>query len=548
MAATPAMAGKLERLIMPGKLFSGHAEYEGECSSCHVRFSKASQSNLCLKCHRTVAGDLKKMKGYHGLSKEVKGKECQQCHTDHKGREADIVLLDKEVFDHRISDFPLNGSHKNVKCSECHILKTKYRNASSNCAECHKDDDPHLGRLGNSCGDCHVERTWTDTRKARFNHAKTEFSLEGAHEKLACNSCHPNERYKSTPKDCFSCHRLNDVHAGSLGRECKTCHTTVAWKSIIFNHDGTGFALKGKHNRISCDQCHAGRDSGSKPEKTCYGCHRDDDEHSGRFGKECQTCHRESDWKRTIFNHKVTDFTLKGKHSRLGCDRCHRGPVYETKPEKTCYGCHRDEDEHGGRYGMACETCHRETGWKDSIFSHEKNLRRTCYDCHRQDDVHRGQQGRRCDQCHSNLGWRKKLFFDHDLVRFPLIGLHAVASCEECHLGATYKNTPMDCLSCHKSEDHHKQSLGTGCGLCHNPNGWDLWQYDHNSQTDFVLDGAHEGLECQSCHQNPVKSKITAPTNCSGCHQRDDTHRGALGLMCDRCHTTRSFQEINMAP
>lgn len=534
----------LERLVMPGEVIKGHAEYEDECSLCHKLFKKGSQNRLCLKCHEKVAADMAKGFGFHGQSKNVKDTGCKHCHTDHKGRDANIVLMDREIFDHMVTDFPLKGKHKKLKCDDCHTPKAKYRDAASECVDCHKEDDVHLGRLGGACDKCHVELTWRDTSKARFDHEKTNFFLNGKHEKVACNSCHPNGSYKKTPNDCFSCHRLKDIHNGSYGRECKTCHTPKDWKNTTFNHDKTEFILEGKHRKVDCDSCHKGPIYDKKLDKTCYGCHKDDDEHNSRYGRECKTCHTPIDWQSSFFNHDKTEFELNGKHLKVDCEICHRGPIYDKKLDKSCYGCHKIDDEHKGRYGKECKTCHTTADWKKSIFKHDKKMKKICYDCHKQDDAHRGQQGKRCGQCHNDLGWRIKVFFDHDLTKFPLIGLHAIASCEACHLEATYKDTRMDCMSCHNSDDEHKRSLGPKCGLCHNPNDWRLWRFNHDSQTDFPLDGAHEGLECKSCHRKPVKREIRLSTTCSGCHKEDDIHRGVFGIVCERCHTTNSFSEI----
>jgi hypothetical protein len=435
LAPTAATATSVERLVMPGEVIKGHAKYENECFRCHKPFSKAAQRGLCLDCHKEVAADINKGVGFHGLSKDVKDTECKQCHTDHKGREANIVLLDKEVFDHRITDYPLKGAHTKVKCAECHLPTAKYRDAPLQCIGCHKDDDPHFGRLGTACADCHVERTWSDLSEAGFDHDKTEFPLQGKHKKVACDRCHPSQLYKPTPKDCFSCHKLNDVHGG-------------------------------------------------------------------RYGKKCETCHTPNEWKRSIFDHDKTKFPLKGKHRQVACDTCHRGMLYEEKLETTCYSCHK------------------------------------------QDDVHKGQQGKRCEQCHNELGWRTKVFFDHDLSKFPLIGLHATVPCEACHTSSTYKNTPLDCVSCHESDDKHRRRLGPACGLCHNPNGWALWRFDHDSQTNYVLDGAHKSLDCHACHKDPVEAKIRLSTTCFACHRDDDVHRGGFGRYCERCHVTESFDAI----
>ena len=161
--------------------------------------------------------------------------------------------------------------------------------------------------------------------------------------------------------------------------------------------------------------------------------------------------------------------------------------------------------------------------------------------------MHKGQQGKRCEECHNNKGWTKLVSFEHDITLFPLIGLHAVAPCEACHLSSAYKDAKSECESCHESEDVHKRGLGPECGACHNPNGWRLWRYDHDKETDFVLDGAHKGLNCRSCHNRPARRKVRASKACISCHRDDDIHRGGFGFNCERCHTNEAFDEIKLA-
>jgi len=508
LQSAPAFAGRVERLIMPGDLIEGHAKYEDECSRCHRPFSKATQRGLCLDCHKKVAADVKLRKGYHGRDGSARETECRHCHTDHKGRGAVVVQLDRETFDHGATDYPLKAAHENARCAGCHKPKAKYRDAPGKCISCHKEDDRHKGRLGKKCGDCHESARWS---RARFDHDKTDFRLRGKHTKVACNRCHPSDRYKDTPSKCYACHVLSDVHGGVYGTKCGDCHSQKDWKRFSFDHGRkTKFPLKGKHARTDCVACHKGKGalSGKKKkklDKRCYACHKNDDEHKGRYGTKCESCHRPRGWKKTVFNHDKTDFSLKGRHRKVLCEKCHRGPVARSKKLPTdCRGCHRADDPHGGR----------------------------------------GKKG--CERCHSESGWGKKVFFDHDLTSFPLIGLHALSPCEECHVGAAYKGTPVDCLGCHKSDDVHKRGLGPKCGRCHNPNDWRLWSFDHDRATDFKLDGAHKGVQCRSCHTRPARKKVRLSTGCAGCHREDDVHRGGFGKLCGRCHRTESFQKIRL--
>ena len=92
----------------------------------------------------------------------------------------------------------------------------------------------------------------------------------------------------------------------------------------------------------------------------------------------------------------------------------------------------------------------------------------------------------------------------------------------------------------------HERKLTKQCELCHGPLDWLVWNFDHDNQTDYPLYGAHEGIDCLSCHKDPVEDEIELPTNCFGCHEKDDNHNGQLGKQCGKCHTTKSFKDIEI--
>ncbi|MDH3371043.1 MAG: cytochrome C, partial [Gammaproteobacteria bacterium] len=58
-------AESIESVLMPGKVIEGHAELEGDCKKCHVRFKKSAQNALCLDDHKTIARDVSQKQGYH---------------------------------------------------------------------------------------------------------------------------------------------------------------------------------------------------------------------------------------------------------------------------------------------------------------------------------------------------------------------------------------------------------------------------------------------------------------------------------------------------
>jgi len=498
-----------ETALMPGEVIQGHAKLEEKCSECHVKFDRDAQSGLCADCHKEVKADIQKHEGFHGrLEKE---EDCKECHTDHKGRDADIVKLDKKKFDHSKTDFPLRDAHNNkakVKCEDCHKPKKKYSETPLECNGCHKKDDKHKGTLGAECKNCHNERNWKETR---FDHSeeKTHFALTGKHVDVKCSKCHVSMSvYKGVSHECFACHKKDDKHKGQYGKKCESCHNDKDWEDYSFDHDvKTKFKLGGKHVTTKCDACH-------KPElfaksikiaTTCIGCHKKDDKHKDNFGTKCESCHIEKVWKKITFDHtRDTKYELKDKHIKVKCVACHTGNLYKQK------------------------------------------LPIDCFSCHKKDDVHKDRLGRKCESCHSEKDW-KKTSFDHGRSRFPLLGLHYRVECKKCHQTQLYKDTPLDCYSCHKKDDEktHKRRLGRKCEVCHNARSWRAWDYNHDKLTKFKLDGAHKKVNCHDCHLKEVfDNHFEVQRTCWGCHEREDVHQGKFGQRCENCHTTSDFKTI----
>jgi nitrate/TMAO reductase-like tetraheme cytochrome c subunit len=422
-----------ERWVTPGVLIEGHAKYENNCAKCHESFKKGFQKQLCLKCHKDIAEDFKTKKGFHGKRSDILNEECKHCHTDHKGRNADVLLFDQQTFNHSATNYELKGAHKTLRCSQCHKPKSKetiareietdsptgrYRKSGRECVDCHKKIEPHKTRLGDLCQNCHYQDTWK--RKKKFDHDKTKFKLVNSHRKVSCVACHPQERWKGAPMTCAGCHPLQDVHRGRYGSKCENCHEPKKWTVNHFDHDKTKFKLRNAHEKVKCDACHPGH-------------------------------------------------------------------IYKDK----------------------------------------------------------NKLGQNCENCHSDKGWRQKVFFDHDITRFPLIGRHATAPCEECHRNTSYKGTTTKCADCHQDK-RHEGRFGVNCARCHNPNGWDLWRFDHNKRTRFPLRGEHAKVSCYACHKEKHAVKISLPTNCYGCHSADDAHEGAYGRSCEQCHTPSSFRDVKI--
>ena len=426
-----------ESLVLPGPVIEGHAKVEADCGKCHDPGSRKSQPKLCLECHKDQAADIAGARGFHGRDRNAAASDCKHCHTDHKGRTADVVQLDRETFNHTLTNFELKGAHASARCGGCHAAGVKFRKAPGPCVECHKQVEPHKGNLGTACQGCHNETNWRKTKP--FDHGTTKFPLTGAHKEVACTGCHAGERYKGVGRTCVTCHAVQDKHGGRYGLKCEACHAPSKWATIAFDHA------------------------------------------------------------------KATKFPLRGKHATITCDTCHTGDLYRDKLATQCVACHGKADPHKGQLGKRCESCHKETGW------------------------------------------RQKVAFDHELTRFPLVGLHGAVACEECHRTPQFKDAPQACDKCHPDK-HHEGRLGPQCERCHNPNGWGLWRFDHDRETKFPLTGAHHGLDCHSCHKTKTTGRIEVSKECVACHSNDDAHGGSFGRVCEKCHNTTAFRQHGTRP
>ncbi|MEO1203389.1 MAG: cytochrome c3 family protein [Pseudomonadota bacterium] len=497
--AAAAQTGALEKLLMPGRLIEGHADVESNCGACHDSTTDSAVAALCIDCHEDVGRDREQQTGYHGLFPAAARNQCIVCHTDHEGRDADIVGLNSGVFDHSFTDFPLRGAHEAASCNDCHKADDDFHAASSDCGSCHAGQDVHDGRLGSDCGECHSQDVWEE---AVFDHASVGYALTGRHADVACGDCHRDNQFSATPRSCNSCHAIDDVHSGDNGTACADCHTTSTWSSIGFDHASeTGFALEAGHGGLACADCHTRKDYKDDLSGGCTACHRGEDFHQGRNGTACSDCHTATRWSETTFDHDKTDFMLAGGHASLSCTACHKDDVQNELPT-------------------------------------------TCGTCHALDDTHGGQMGKDCGSCHSQIAWTAPVAFDHDLSTFPLTGLHAAAACGACHESNRFADAPSTCAQCHAQDDVHGGALGDSCGSCHNANGWTVTAFDHDTQTRFPLDGAHSSVGCDSCHRGDGQSAADVPATCGGCHASDDPHDGSFGLRCGDCHSTSTFSDV----
>ncbi len=557
------LVGRAIAQISPGDLSTAHAKLEGmsNCTQCHDLGDKVSNTK-CLACHKEIKSRVDKRTGYHS-SKDIKGKECASCHSDHHGRKFDMVRFDEKKFNHTLAGYELTGAHKLIDCRECHKpdyvadinLKKKkdtYLGLGQKCLDCH--DDYHQKTMANDCAKCHGMDDFKPATK--FNHDKTDFALAGKHKSVECKECHKMEvkngkefqHFADVPfKNCNACH--DDPHRNHLGSDCKQCHNEQGFGNTSslskFNHGKTSFALKGKHKQVDCAKCHSMaaatpqnvfQDRLGVKNSACATCHKD--VHEGKFGTDCAGCHNESSFTKVSasnlddFNHALTGFELQGKHAAVDCKKCHKADSFtDPLPHNACAACHADY--HEGQF-----------------VSTARPIAPDCAECHTVDSF-----------AESNFSTEQ-----HAKTKFPLDGAHVATPCFACHLANKnvgedsnlpdvgqrkwrFRNIGEHCVDCH--EDIHKKGNelaekwypNQDCQTCHVTETWvaSSSRFDH-SKTKFQLQGKHQEQDCRACHlsdEEPPQRKFVGLTNaCADCHEHSHGSQFVQNGVtdCTRCH------------
>jgi len=487
--------------MSPGPLAGPHKALDTplQCFACHGKI-KDQMNERCVACHADIGWLIAHDLGFHATHRTDK---CASCHPDHAGLDLELIRWpdgSAEKFNHRTTGWPLEGKHATTKCRDCHAPK----NLASPAVKLSKRKDVAEGWVG-------LDR--------------------------ACVRCH------------------EDIHRGSLGPECASCHDIGAWKPAPrFDHAKTSYPLTGKHVPVKCEKCHTV--AGEKkpvykpiPHAECTPCHADP--HAGSLGPACAKCHVTESFRTLVpasFSHDRTRYPLRGKHVAVTCAQCH-DPVkaWGKKPAfSSCGSCHKDQ--HAGRATIAgrivdCAACHQVEGFRVNVFTVEQ----------------------------------------HQKSSYPLEGRHRTVACEACHLknppgvaagslgpaAIQIRPTHGRCLDCHV-DDHGGQLAtrtgGTACERCHSVTAWrpSLFGVTEHSGLKLPLEGRHAKIECAACHGparkglSPLPARavtgragvwlVTKETDCVSCHF--DPHLGRFGPAgarekkagCLKCHGVASFR------
>ncbi|MEK7263461.1 MAG: hypothetical protein AAB071_02995 [Bacteroidota bacterium] len=464
-------------------------------------------------------------------------------------------------------------------------------------------ESPH-GNLTIACTDCHTTTSFSQLRiDARFDHTiQTNFSLNGQHKIVQCQSCHTSLVFsdeKGKAQQCISCH--TDQHRGEVGKQCERCHNTKSWvvTDMLEKHQASRFPLLGVHRSVNCKQCHTNTEKNEFVglPLDCAGCHRKDFDETIKpnhiavgIKMACEECHQVTSqkWNSSTFQHLPFSFMKQAAHSNLTCEQCHNKKTSGTPTD--CYGCHKTDFNNvqtpnhlAGQFSHQCATCHQPNTWIPSHFNHSitqfplagahlavqcqqchsngnySSLPVDCYSCHQNDF---GQTtnpnhatalfSHQCEACHSSLSWTPSNF-NHANTNFPLTGSHLPVQCQQCHTNGNYTNISSDCWSCHENDfaqttnpNHTTEQFSHQCETCHNTIAFQPSTFDH-SVTQFPLTGTHTTTQCQQCHTNGNYTNL--PTDCWSCHETDFTQTtnpnhvtAQFSHQCETCHQTAGWQ------
>lgn len=236
--------------------------------------------------------------------------------------------------------------------------------------------------------------------------------------------------------------------------------------------------------------------------------------HGEQFLTNCADCHTAESWEisfdhweKAAFSHDQTTFPLTGGHTLTDCRFCHETLVFE-EAKTSCVSCH--------------------------------------------EDLHRMTVGSDCARCHSTDNWLVDQITElHQENGFPLLGMHAQISCDECHQSASdleFTRIGNACINCHRedyeattSPNHVAGGYSTDCVECHDLAAFG-WQAQGTNHDFFPLVRGHDISDCNLCHTNGTFRNT--PTDCVACHQDDfnstsNPNHSALSFSndCAQCHS-----------
>ncbi len=180
------------------------------CTDCHTRGIAFFDPLICAECHLSLD------KTYTESHIQDFGETCLACHDG----------VDRfSNFDHNLTEFPLDGAHVNMGCTECHKNKV-FKGTAAECGACHTEPAYHAGLFtGQVCSACHNSAAWNP---ARYDRQHT-FPMDHGEKNNTCADCHIPDL---TTWTCTTCHERAEVEEKhreegiSDFEDCLGCHPT----------------------------------------------------------------------------------------------------------------------------------------------------------------------------------------------------------------------------------------------------------------------------------------------------------------------------------
>lgn len=234
-----ANVGAWQQEASPGALSAAHAGLEQDCAGCHTPVAGPDDAK-CIGCHANETALLQRQPtAFHA---DIGN--CSQCHVEHRGRDANLRVMDHEALariglerlGNRNSSADLKqqilhwvNAHPSGNIPTSSHPKTSPLEATLICSTCHATKQPHSGLFGDDCTTCHATQQWT---LPRFQHPSPQST--------DCAQCHqaPPSHYmehfemvsKKVAKPAPT--GANPSHEGAQVDQCYLCHETTSWNDI----------------------------------------------------------------------------------------------------------------------------------------------------------------------------------------------------------------------------------------------------------------------------------------------------------------------------
>ena len=281
------------RAYSPGRLSAGHAPFEGNCASCHQPWHPIDNSG-CIACHGELpksnahsgvalvppeykASRVTFIRGFHNQQKNADTMSCLSCHTDHRGRNPDLVIsaTTKCTFCHHhpsIEKSPGHGGASIVRPYGSHLaIRSPFAHEQE--LALLRTRDHSIRNL--PCQSCH------QLKKRGPDESKIFVLLRGGLN-IASGSAVPSPIGPAMPPSSSatqnSSQQLVDEYA-KIWESVPATTTEIPLFTTVL-HIGASFRHSAAHLGYKCDSCHeqiknstrAG-DQNARIVEQCFECH-----------------------------------------------------------------------------------------------------------------------------------------------------------------------------------------------------------------------------------------------------------------------------------